>query len=190
MRGRIITSLCGTLALSAAAIAQTPGLWLVGVAPGMNRSRVEGLSQDGSVAVGYSTGPGIPTPGFIWTAAGGRYDFGLEPGMPPQTLANAVNSDGSVIVGRMSVARAYRKVGSAPPMDLGSLLQYPRAAAYGVSGDGSVVVGVGYHSGTFGQAFRWTESGGMQALGWLPGGVYSRANAISRDGSTIVGDSY
>lgn len=38
-----------------------------------------------------------------------------------------------------------------------------------------------------GLAFRWTETGGMQGLPCLPGDNVSSANAISADGSTIVG---
>jgi probable HAF family extracellular repeat protein len=40
------------------------------------------------------------------------------------------------------------------------------------------------------EAFRWTEEGGMEALGFLAGGSNSsRANAISGDGLVIVGAS-
>ena len=61
---------------------------------------------------------------------------------------------------------------------------------YGVSADGSVVVGwslAEYPPWTW-QAFRWTAAEGMQALGDLPGGQSrSGANAVSADGSVIVG---
>ena len=57
--------------------------------------------------------------------------------------------------------------------------------AYGVSGDGSTVVGRST-SGSGNEAFRWTESGGMQGLGDLQGGsFYSYANGVSGDGSTV-----
>jgi probable HAF family extracellular repeat protein len=63
------------------------------------------------------------------------------------------------------------------------------SAAYGVSGDGSVVCG--YSNSTTGdQAFRWTAAGGLEGLGNLPGGgTLSFARAVSADGSAIVGDS-
>ena len=61
--------------------------------------------------------------------------------------------------------------------------------AYGVSADGSVVVGVGYPQGFPGEAFRWTQSSGWVGLGFLPGGDSSGASAASADGSVIVGQS-
>src|SRR5438105_4569523 len=122
MRWVWIGSLIGLLAWTGQAVAQTPGFWLVGVAPGADGSTVRGLSQDGSVAVGgsFSSIPGVLyVPGFRWTAAGGRYDYGLEPSMPVQTPAQAVSSDGGVLVGysRNSFAeplRAFRRVGAGP----------------------------------------------------------------------------
>jgi probable HAF family extracellular repeat protein len=59
--------------------------------------------------------------------------------------------------------------------------------ALGVSGDGSVVVGQSY-SANGAEAFRWTTSGGMVGLGFLPGGESSsQANGVSGDGSVVVG---
>lgn len=55
--------------------------------------------------------------------------------------------------------------------------------AYEVSNDGTVVVGSDL-SGSY--AFRWTQAGGRQNLGTF-GGVASAANAMSADGSVIVG---
>ena len=38
------------------------------------------------------------------------------------------------------------------------------------------------------EAFRWTETGGMEGLGFLiEGSLYSRANDVSADGSVVVG---
>lgn len=55
--------------------------------------------------------------------------------------------------------------------------------AWGVSGDGSVVVGTSYT-----KAFRWTANDGMQALGSLPGGGgESYGWDVSSDGQVIVG---
>jgi probable HAF family extracellular repeat protein len=59
--------------------------------------------------------------------------------------------------------------------------------AYGVSRDGSVVVGWAGNDSGDARAFRWTAAGGMQDLGTL-GGNQSRAAGVSADGSVVVGE--
>ena len=62
--------------------------------------------------------------------------------------------------------------------------------AFGISGDGSVIVGAGClgngPSGLVQEAFRWTVAGGYERLGDLGGGN-SIAEAASFDGSVVVG---
>ena len=71
-------------------------------------------------------------------------------------------------------------LGSLPGLD-------SSGTAYGVSADGSVVVGEvgGENSGN--RAFVWTQGTGMVNLGVLPGDHDSLASAVSADGRTIVG---
>jgi probable HAF family extracellular repeat protein len=66
------------------------------------------------------------------------------------------------------------------------------SAGYGVSGDGSVVVGIANlpSSQQFGSqfhGFRWQASTGMVDLGALQQGGNTSGLAIAADGSTIVG---
>jgi probable HAF family extracellular repeat protein len=67
--------------------------------------------------------------------------------------------------------------------------------AYGVSADGSVVVGASAWgkdaSREYFEAFRWTADGGMVGMGDLPGSIfYSVANGVSADGSVVMGQSF
>lgn len=66
---------------------------------------------------------------------------------------------------------------------LGSLASGQSSFAYGISGDGSVVVGFSYLSDGTQSAFRWTSTTGMEALG----GETWWANAASYDGFYVVG---
>lgn len=64
------------------------------------------------------------------------------------------------------------------------------SAAWGLSGDGSTVVGgsVSSNSSPNTEAFRWTAAGGIAGLGDLAGGpVHSFANGASYDGQVVVG---
>jgi probable HAF family extracellular repeat protein len=68
----------------------------------------------------------------------------------------------------------------------GTLTQFLSSAS-ATSWDGSVVVGSA-GSGTGRVAFRWTEAGGMESLGDLPGGrLYGYTGDVSTDGSVVVG---
>jgi probable HAF family extracellular repeat protein len=64
-----------------------------------------------------------------------------------------------------------------------------RSVAWGVSADGSVVVGVAWNAAGQRRAFRWTAARGMQDLGTL-GGSVSVAAGVSADGSVVVGWAY
>lgn len=60
------------------------------------------------------------------------------------------------------------------------------SAAWGVSRDGSIVVGQ-RSDGATNTGFRWTEAGGFSGIGTLGGDTF--AYGISGDGSAVVGDS-
>lgn len=73
--------------------------------------------------------------------------------------------------------------------DLGKLPNGTWSRAYGVSGDGLVVVGSADQWGSE-YAFRWTSSEGMVKLGTLWGDTDSRALGVNADGSLVVGASF
>jgi len=84
------------------------------------------------------------------------------------SAALAISADGSAVVGYATTS-AFGPTGLLGP-----------GLANGVSGDGSVIVGLtpGISDN---QIFRWTQATGMVTLG------NGYANAVSEDGSTIVG---
>jgi probable HAF family extracellular repeat protein len=82
--------------------------------------------------------------------------------------------------------RAFRTVFPGLMQDLGVVSGAYSSQAFGISGDGQVVVGYVTLTGShLDRAMRWTAAGGMQTLGSLQN---SRALATSGDGSVVVGD--
>jgi probable HAF family extracellular repeat protein len=71
---------------------------------------------------------------------------------------------------------------------LGNPLGWAYSVAWGVSADGSVVVGTAYRIASSRlEAFRWTKDTGMVGLGPLPGGGATMAYAVSADGNVVAG---
>jgi len=184
-----VISFCGVMAASGQSFE------LTGYTPGAIASRVYGMSADGNSVAGYSFSSSPFNPGFRWTRDGGREDFGLEPGLPRATIGFGISGDGSTVVGHAwdsgGLSVAFRWHGPGTFQTLGYVPGTDRSQANGASNDGSIIVGRSVWSDapdTVGTAFRWTEETGMQGLGFgRPGDVYSSAEAISRDGSTVVG---
>lgn len=161
-----------------------------------------GASHDGGVIVGnadYGAFSPLGSQAFVYTVAGGGVllgDFPDNPAGVPRSSGRAVSADGTVLVGTGLSSRGTeafvmrRDLGQF--VGLGALLQPSFASwAFGVSGDGSVVVGASYSAANELQAFRWTQGVGMQGLGFLasPANLarWGQAEAISADGNVIVG---
>ncbi len=200
-RALIIRQACllavSLLSTASPVYAQTPSFTVVGHSfpPGQGGSVLFGVSADGRAAAGYSLPAlGLPTyKAFSWHAGSGRTDFGLEAGLPAATAGQAISGDGSTVVGYSrgpnatsdNSRTAFRWSGTGTYQSLGTLPGYTDSWALGVDNDGSTVVG--YASGPGGvapRAYRWTASDGMQPIA----GNSSQANAISRNGSVIVGE--
>src|SRR5258705_6432519 len=113
------------------AAAQVPSFTLIPPAPGATGAIATSLSSDGRTAAGYSFGPSGYSPGFVWTAQGGRYDFGLELGVPTFTQSAAISGDGTTVTGRSNTgaagSRAFRWSGPGTYLDLGTRVPYPRS---------------------------------------------------------------
>jgi len=150
-----------------------------------------GISGDGSIVVGDYYSPNNPTPGgFYWRADTGTVPIGGN-------SVGGISADGTTIIGNandeMGVQNAAIWQGDQDWQLLGSFT--PDAApcdnllssAYGVSGDGSEIVGLSRNGCVYAHGFHWDAGTGMTDLGALAPPRSSRANAISGDGTAIVG---
>lgn len=144
-----------------------------------------GVSADGSVVVGQGWASGFTA--FRWTSAGGMVSLGVAPDDDPARIATAVSADGSVVAGvygTLGDPEAFLWTSTTGVIGLDDPSGPSDSIAYGISADGTTVVG---ERGL--AAFRWTSGGGMQSLGTLPNGSGLRsALAVSADGSVIVGE--
>ncbi len=146
-------------------------------------SQVTGMSADGQVIVGSFL---FGAPSFRWTRDGGTEIIGGNGGLA------RVSRDGSTISGNLIVDghnEAALWLGGTDWMGLGGFSDTgcpDFSNNYGISGDGSVIVGLGWE-GCQARAFRWEQSTGMVDLGSFIEGRSSRANAVNDDGSVVVG---
>jgi len=175
------------------------GITTIGYLPGQNISEADGISDDGLKIYGR----GDQQPYFTWTSADGIAPITLPDGFSANFYA--ISGDGTALAGRYISPNdengpvpkeAFRLVGDTVTR-LGFLSSYgtteDRSTAYAISGDGSVAVGQSSsNEGTFPEAFRWTEAGGMVGLGFEVGGethFETIARVVSRDGTVIAGTS-
>ncbi len=143
------------------------------------------MTPEGQTIVGANnTGP------WLWTAGGGFTTIGAS-----GTMAVDLSDDAAVVVGNKKDALNF----DGPAMwdavngwvTLGGLPgQTPPSNSYGtasaVSGDGSIVVGLGWLSNFKARGFRWDAVQGMVQMPQL-GTRSSRALAISGNGQMIGG---
>jgi probable HAF family extracellular repeat protein len=153
------------------------------------------ISADGLVVVGMSnSSDGFQA--FRWTLEGGMVGLGSFPNPVgfPSSQALAVSADGSVIGGASGRPNSLNEDGSpfrwtqaTGLIYLGSLGGTEGGETFGVSPDGSILVGFASSSDFNYDAFKWTVVGGIVALPRLANQVQGKAIALSADGSQIVG---
>lgn len=181
---------------------ESTGLVGLGVLPGSEIpvTAPSRLSGNGMVLVGWaSTANGREA--FRWTGSDGLVPMGDLPGGNFDSFATGVSFDGSVIVGSglNPGPTSFRWTTATGMVDLGRPQGGNASAAWGVSADGSVVVG---DAGVGGERVPaiWDEIHGMRniegvlvELGLGPameGWDLEQATAISADGLTVVGWGY
>ena len=177
---------------------ESDGMVGLGTLIGTNLSWANDVSGDGKVVVGFSGNPDFDdSQAFRWTESDGM--IGLNSLEVDQSIANAVNYDGSVVVGLAGFfgsstngsIQAFRWTESEGMIRLGFLPNHEGSVAKDVSSDGKIVVGFSY-SGNLDRftAFRWTKNSGMNSLGVLNGYTESAAYATNDDGSIVLGASF
>ncbi|ACY49597.1 HAF repeat-containing protein [Rhodothermus marinus] len=181
----------------------TPGprlTWL-GTADG-NWSIAYDVSAFGHIVVGYyQQVEGLSVQNirlFRWTKSDG-----METAILPDRTGRArgLSHDGTTFVGSalLTLTQAFRWHPDNPDQDQNGQPDvlpletpgYNSGEARAVSSDGGVIVGAVYNWSLLGgasprEAFRWTETDGLQLLGTL-GGEASLAENVSADGAIVVG---
>jgi len=154
------------------------------------------LSADGSVAVGLLWNE-CNAEAFRWSEATGLVPLELLgasfPGSPnpPSNRATKISDDGSLVGGFAQTAivdrwpAIWRENGDAFLLPAAVFTSDSPGEILSVSADGSRVAGIWNLEG-----FTWTTFGGVQKLGFLPGGSaggQTFPNAIAADGQLIFG---
>ncbi len=176
-------SLLASILLSTQAFSQSATFYSVG--PG----NVNGVSPDGKVAAGTYF-----TTAFFWTEGTGQVLLGEGEAFAatndttiigrfrdPNTVTP--NGDPTLVAGFWKNG-TWTSIGGLPGVDPFDSELYSHG--YGVSSDGSTIVGMGWMPNYRVEAFYWTEATGIVPLG-QDGGFNSRANAANADGSVIAG---
>ncbi|CAK9078657.1 PEP-CTERM sorting domain-containing protein [Durusdinium trenchii] len=175
---------------------------------GWNLRGARGISADGRTIVGYGTNPNgfgeawvavVPEPSSFLLAGLGLSDYPTASKFrmnPPcsRTTCNRkrLTMKTSATITTTAALLLLSNITDAAPVSFTGLGDLPGqfffSSAYGVSADGTVVVGASY-SGSGREAFRWTSGSGIVGLGDLPGGGFSSIGyGVSADGSVVVGD--
>lgn len=152
---------------------------------------VGGVSNNGMVSMQVTTAGKI----FTWTQTEGLVQIGSVDssvaGIP------TISSNGTVVAA--TYINSATGVNEISTYDVASSTWTNRGAfpatgsggghssSWGMSADGSTVVGLGLFSASLGHAVKWTQAGGLIDLGSIVNGSSSRANGVNSDGSVIVG---
>jgi probable HAF family extracellular repeat protein len=175
--------LCASLvvALAPRSLAQAPTFTVLG------GSTFSASTDCGIVVVGGS-GSNV----YRWTPADGLVLIG-GPGFSNGGTVD-ISRDGTTIasttVGPDNILRASIWNGGTSWTQLpglGGSSGTSESSSYATNGDGSMVVGLAWISGSVAHAFSWTQATGTVDLGSLVPTRSTRANDVSADGHVIVG---
>lgn len=174
---------------SSAALAQT--FTNLGVLDASHQfSQAVAVSGNGQHVAGNS-GVGLfdQMRGFRWSQGFGMTDMGTAPDSDFY-FALGISNDGNTITGGYQpgtgASAAFRWTSGSGFQLLAGLSDGDSASGAGISADAQFIAGTSFGSNS--RAVRWDSAGTPQDLGVLPGKLNSSANAISGDGTTVVGE--
>ncbi len=152
---------------------------------------MSGVDANGDSVAGYNTSQVLS-----WTEDGGITQIG---GLAPGNGIGGdvkISDDGNTIVGpyvnpdnelkEMSMYDVPTETWT-PLGGIGGENDGQISSAWGISGDGNTVVGLGWLPGSGAHAITWNEATGVVDLGSSVPDRSTRANGVSGDGSTVVG---
>jgi len=148
-------------------------------------------SGDGRVVAGYND-----SQFWYWTAEGGLVPIGGISPFAGGAGSAGISDDGNRIgftklnpqTGKAE--GAFHEVATGQSTLVGSFgfsCDLSAVTCWGISGDGTTMVGLGWHNQCGARAFRFSSAGGLVDLGSAFPGASSRANASSGDGTVIAG---
>ena len=191
MHHRALPAVTATIAMLVAAPAiaggSTGSFHLLGAA-GLTPS---GVSANGGVVAGYNTSQfwywtqeqGITLIGGITPSAGGAGSADISD--------NGARIGYTVInPGTGKTEGAFYDIATGQTTRIGNFgfsCDLSATSCWGMSGDGTTMVGLGWHNLCAARAFRYTAGGALVDLGTLVPGSPSRANACSGNGAVIAG---
>ncbi|QOW11322.1 T9SS type A sorting domain-containing protein [Kaistella flava (ex Peng et al. 2021)] len=133
---------------------------------------------------------------LYWTEDAGTLEIGeLTSGDYISGYTN-VTSDGKFISGTMTnpgtnydeMAKYEIATGTWAFLGgLGAMSDMTVSSAWGMTGDGSAIVGLAYPAPSDAHAVKWTQAGGVVDLGSTVPNRSSRGNSITDDGTIVVG---
>jgi probable HAF family extracellular repeat protein len=180
---RLIVAISIVVSLLSLANAQSYSVTSIGT--GSNHPSPFAVNSNGAVVGVYLVSPKpLQTNAFFWTKPAGLQGLGTLDGTGNDSSAYGVNASGQVVgQANSSVGgsdQAFVWSASSGMVGLGTL-GGPTSVANAINASGQVAGQSDLASG-FTAGFLWTQSGGLQNLGTLPGGQQSGANAINTSG--------
>lgn len=142
--------------------------------------RTTGMSDDGSVLVGWGFSLATGVSGYRWTEEAGFENFSILLGQG-QSVVEGVSADGSILIGSLgfNLAGGFRWSESQGTEPLFPLVGHRASQPLGISGDGTRVVGT---------SMEFPLSGGGAAVLWdAEGAVYDLAALLGAGGVDLQG---